>query len=285
MTNRTKGIIAIIIASFGFAWMSIFVKLAGDIPVFQKVFFRNIISMFFALIMITINNEPLLGKKQHQRLLLLRSALGTTGMVLFFYSIDQLVAADANMLNKLSSFFLILFSFLILKEKITKYQLIAIIIAFLGSLLIIKPQFDIQMVPYITSIAAAMFAGGAYTVLRTLGTKEKYYTVVFYFSAFSVIVLAPFVIFQYQSMTPMQWIYLMLTGVGATIGQFGTTIAYKYAPASEISIFNYTNVVFVTIFAIPFLGEIPDVLSIVGYLIIFVASYFMFRHQNMLKST
>ncbi|WP_258877581.1 DMT family transporter [Candidatus Xianfuyuplasma coldseepsis] len=285
MTNRTKGIIAIIIASFGFAWMSIFVKLAGDLPVFQKVFFRNIVSMFFALIMITIEKDRLIGKKQHQKLLLLRSVLGTTGMLLFFYSIDQLVAADANMLNKLSSFFLILFSFLFLKEKITKYQLLAIIIAFLGSLFIIKPQFNIQIIPYLTSIAAAMFAGGAYTVLRALGTKEKYYTIVFYFSTFSVLVLTPFVILQYQSMTTMQWIYLMLTGLGATIGQFGTTIAYKFAPASEISIFNYTNVVFVTVFAIPFLGELPDYFSIAGYLIIFIASYFMFRHQNMPKST
>ncbi len=145
---------------------------------------------------------------------------------------------------------------------------------------IIKPSFDFNFIPYLTSIAAAMFAGAAYTVLRMLGNREKYYTVVLFFSTFSCLVLAPFVIFQYEPMTGTQVLYLILTGIGATIGQFGTTIAYKYAPAKEISIFNYSNVVFVTLLAIPILGEIPDLLSIIGYIVIFSASLYMFRAKR-----
>lgn len=285
MSNKTKGILAIIIASLGFAFMSIFVKLAGDLPVTQKVLFRNVVSMLVSAIMITIHKDSFIGKKEHRKLLLLRSSLGTVGMLLFFYSISNLVAADANMLNKLSSFFIILFSFLFLKEHVTRFQITAIIVAFFGSLLIIKPAFDISIVPYLTSILAAMFAGGAYTVLRALGNKEKYYTVVFFFSAFSVLVLTPFVLFDYEPMTGMQWIYLLLTGVSATIGQFGTTLAYKFAPARDISIFNYFNVVFVTLIAIPILNEVPDELSIVGYVIIFIAAYAMFQYKKNPKAT
>jgi drug/metabolite transporter (DMT)-like permease len=285
MSNKTKGILAIILASLGFAFMSIFVKLAGDLPVVQKVLFRNIVSMIVSGVMITINKDSFLGKKEHRKLLLLRSSLGTVGMLLFFYSIGNLVAADANMLNKLSSFFLILFSFIFLKEHVTRFQITAIIIAFLGSLLIIKPAFDISIIPYLTSILAAMFAGGAYTVLRALGEKEKYYTVVFFFSTFSILVLSPFVLFDYEPMTQMQWIYLMLTGVSATIGQFGTTLAYKFAPARDISIFNYFNVVFVTLIAIPILQEVPDQLSIIGYVIIFIAAYAMFQYKKNPKAT
>jgi len=280
MSDKTKGIVFILIASLGFAFMSIFVKLAGDIPVFQKVFFRNFVSMIVSLIMVTAHKDSYYGKKEHQKLLLLRSSLGTAGMLLFFWSIGQLVAADANMLNKLSSFFLILFSFLFLGERITRKQLIAIVVAFLGSLFIIKPSFDFNVLPYLTSLLAAMFAGGAYTVLRVLGKKEKYYTIVLYFSTFSVIALLPFVIIYYQPVTGIQWLYLMLTGVGATIGQFGTTLAYKYAPASEISIFNYSNVVFITLLAIPILGEIPDYLSLIGYVVIFAASFAMFQSKK-----
>lgn len=285
MSDKTKGIIAILIASLGFAAMSIFVKLAGDLPVTQKVLFRNMVSMIISAIMITVHKGSFLGNKSSRKQLLLRSSFGTVGMLLFFYSISNLVAADANMLNKLSSFFLILFSFLFLKERVSKFQLNAIIIAFLGSMLIIKPVFDITIIPYLTSILAAMFAGAAYTVLRSLGDKEKYYTIVFFFSTFSVLVLLPFVLFDYEPMTSMQWIYLMLTGLSATVGQFGTTLAYKFAPARDISIFNYFNVVFVALLAIPILDETPDVLSLVGYLIIFIAAYAMFRYKKNPKAT
>lgn len=280
MTDKTKGIIALIIAALGFSLMSIFVKMAGDLPTVQKVIFRNAVSMVTAFIMITYNKDRYLGKKENIKYLIVRSIFGTVGMILFFYSIDNLVASDANALNKLSSFFLILFSFIILREKVKLKQIIAIIVAFLGSLFIIKPSFDFNMIPYITSISAAAFAGAAYTVLRILGKKEKYYTVVFFFSTFSFIVLLPFVIFNYQPMALEQVGFLLLTGLGATIGQFGTTIAYKFAPAKEISIFNYFNVVFVTIFAIPFLGEFPDYLSVIGYFVIFGAAFYMYKLKD-----
>jgi len=281
MTNKTKGIIALVIASLGFAFMSIFVKKAGDLPVAQKVMFRNGVSMIVAFIMVTYNKDSYYGDKEHRKLILVRSTFGTIGMLLFFYSISAIeVSADANALNKLSSFFLIFFSFLFLKEKVKFTQIIAIIIAFLGSLLIIKPSFNFDLLPYITSILAAGFAGAAYTVLRILGQKEKYYTVVLFFSTFSCLVLLPLVIIQYQPMSLQQVLFLVLTGLAATVGQFGTTIAYKFAPAKDISIFNYSNVVFVALLAIPFLGELPDYISIIGYLVIFGASFYMFKDNN-----
>lgn len=281
MTNKQKGITAIIIASLGFAFMSIFVKLSGDLPVLQKAIFRNAVSMIIAFIMVTKHKDSYYGKKENRKLLLLRSLFGTLGVALYFYSIGAItVSADANALNKLSSFFLIFFSFIFLKEKVKLKQIIAIAIAFLGSLLIIKPSFNIEILPYITSILAAICAGAAYTVLRSLGKKEKYYTVVLFFSTFAVIVFLPFVALNYHPMTFTQTIYLLLTGLGATVGQFGTTIAYKYAPAKEISIFNFFNVVFVALLAIPMLGEIPDYISVIGYFVIFLAALYMYKDKN-----
>lgn len=157
-----------------------------------------------------------------------------------------------------------------------------IAIAFIGTLFIMKPTLDVVIFPYITSILAAMAAGAAYTVLRVLGKKEAYYTVVFYFSAFSVVSISilMFIIdsplFNFVVMDIKDIIYLILAGVFATVGQFGTTLAYKYAPAKDISIFNYTNVVFASILGIIVFGEIPDLYSIIGYVIIFAAAYYMF---------
>ncbi len=282
LSNRVKGIIFITFSAFGFAGMSAFVKLAGELPSFQKTFFRNLVSCIIALIFIIKNKESFFGKKESQKLLILRSTLGTIGIVLNYYSIDRLILSDANMLNKLSPFFVIIFSALFLGEKINLKQITAIGIAFIGALFIIKPSFNFDMFAFIIGILGAVFAAGAYTCLRTLGSKEKHYTIVFYFSLFSLIVIFPFMIAVYKPMTSLQLFYLLMAGAFASIGQFGITIAYKYAPAKEISIFDYSNIIFSAIISFIVFGALPDTLSFIGYAIIFIASLYMFIYNKKL---
>ena len=129
MNNRSKGIVLIIISAFGFAMMSTFVKLAGDLPSFQKTFFRNIVSVAIAFIFIMKHKESFFGKKESQKILILRSTLGTLGIVFNYYAIDHLILSDANMLNKLSPFFVVIFSALFLKEKINFKQSLSLLIA------------------------------------------------------------------------------------------------------------------------------------------------------------
>lgn len=282
LSNRTKGVLFIIISAFGFAMMSAFVKLSGDLPSFQKTFFRNITSCIIAFVLILINKESFFGKLENQKILILRSLFGTLGIVFNFYAIDKLVLSDANMLNKLSPFFVIIFSALFLKEKINLKQGLAIIVAFIGALFIIKPQFNFDMIPSLIGVCGAICAAAAYTCLRVLGGKEKYYTIVFYFSFFSTIVILPFMLIVYKEMSMLQFIYLILAGIFASIGQFGITIAYKYAKAKEISIFDYSNILFSAIISVVLFGVIPDYLSVLGYIIIFAVSLYMFLYNKKL---
>lgn len=282
MSNRIKGILLIILSAFGFAMMSAFVKLSGDLPSMQKSFFRNIVSFIIAFGMILYHKESFFGKKENQKLLLMRSALGTLGVVLNFYAIDHLILSDANMLNKLSPFFVILFCAIFLKEKLQLRHIAIIAVGFLGSLLIIKPAFNVDVIPYIIGLLSAIFAGAAYTCVRAIGSREKHYTVVFYFSCFSVITILPFMMASYRPMTWLQFIYLMLAGMFATIGQFGITLAYKYAPAKEISIFDYSNIIFSAIISMVIFDQLPDTLSILGYIVIFSASLYMFMYNKKL---
>ncbi|MEL3972742.1 DMT family transporter [Rossellomorea oryzaecorticis] len=280
MTNRNKGIILLLLSAFGFSMMAALVKLSGDVPTIQKTFFRNIVSAVIAFGFVKYHGERLFGKKENQKLLLLRSSLGAAGIVLFFYAIDHLVLSDADMLNKLSPFLTIIFASLFLKERARMFQITAIIIAFIGTLFIIKPAFSYETIPYIAGLLSAVFAAGAYTVLRVLGTKEKFYTVVFYFSFFTTMILLPFLFAFYEPMSVKQWVYLLGAGFFATIGQFGITIAYKFAPAKEISIFFYSTVVYSALISIFLFGQIPDLWSITGYIIIFGASLYMFLKNN-----
>ncbi|WJY26253.1 DMT family transporter [Sporosarcina trichiuri] len=280
MTNRNKGILLLLASAFGFSLMTAFVKLSGDVPTMQKTIFRNGVSMVIAFFFVVHFKERLFGRRENQGLLLLRSALGALGIILFFYAIDHLVLADADMLNKMSPFFTIVFAAVFLKEHVKPFQVYSILVAFLGTLFIIKPSFSLDIVPYAAGILSAVFAGAAYTVLRALGSREQFYTVVFYFSGFTTVVLLPFVLWTYEPMSLQQTIYLLLAGVFATIGQFGITLAYKFAPAKEISVFNYFTVVFSAILGFFLLGQIPDLYSFIGYFIIFGASLYMFLRNR-----
>src|SRR5699024_3861716 len=149
-------------------------------------------------------------KKENQKWLLSRSALGAMGIVLNFYAIDHLVLSDAEMLNKLSPFIQIILSAIFLRELAMRFQIVSVIIAFIGALFIIQPDFSVEILPYIGGVFGAVFAAGAYTLLRVLGDKEKHYTVVLYFSFFTTVVLTPFLIAFYEPMSWQQWLSLIL---------------------------------------------------------------------------
>lgn len=280
MSNRNKGIILMLLSALGFSLMAMFVKMSGDISAIQKTLLRNVVSMVIAFGFVVYYKESFFGKRENQKFLLLRSVLGMIGVILNFYAIDHLVLADADMLNKMSPFITIIFAAVFLREYVVRFQIISIIIAFLGSLLIIKPSFSVDTVPYMAGILSAVFAGGAYTVLRLLGGREQFYTIVFYFSAFSTVALLPYVIIFYEPMTIKQWVYLLLAGFFATIGQFGITVAYKFAPPKEVSIFTYATVIYAGIIGFIMFNEIPDLLSFLGYIAIFAASFYMFYRNN-----
>lgn len=311
-TNHTIGIICVIVAAFGFSLMTFFVRLSGDLPTLQKAFFRNAFAAVIAVASLvgaairekrecgtavaaparTVSSadflsgeaSPIASAKPARRPfitpgcgrdILFRCIFGTSGMIANFYAIDRLGIADANMLNKLSPFFAILLSIPILKEKPSKVDWASVLVAFTGALLIIRPGTNLALIPALLGVYGGFGAGTAYVFVRSLGRKgERTTVIVLCFSLFSCLVSAPQLIFAFHPMTGRQWLYLCLAGISAAIGQFGITTAYKFAPAKDISVFDYTQVVFAAILGMVFLGETPVPLSILGYIIIIGTAFF-----------
>lgn len=269
-TNHIKGIIFILLAAFGFSLMTFFVRISGDLPTMQKVFFRNSVALIVAVSVIIRSKEKIVVGKGNRLGLFLRCFFGTTGVICNFYAIDRLGIADANMLNKLSPFFAILLSIVILKEIPNKFDIITTIIAFIGALFIIRPTGVVSsFFPAIMGLIGGFGAGAAYVFVRKISNNGvKTPVIVASFSLFSCVVTLPFLIFDYTPMSLKQLGFLVLAGVAASLGQFSITTAYKYAPAKEISVFDYTQVIFAALLGFTFFGEIPVVLSFVGYAII-----------------
>lgn len=274
-TDRTKGIIYIIISAFFFALMGLFVKLSGDLPTIQKSFFRNAVAMVFAVIVITKNRSWELPKGKNIKYLFIRSAAGTLGILCNFYAVSKINLADASMLNKLSPFFAVVFSIFILKEKANWKQFSAITLAFIGAMFVMKPSFSFEALPGFLGFLGGLSAGLAYTYVRKLSQNGfNGSLIVFYFSMFSCLVTLPWLIFDYHPMSAQQWLYLILAGLAASGGQFFITAAYSKAPAKEISVYDYSQIIFTTVLSFIVFGDLPDVLSFMGYTIIIAAAVF-----------
>ncbi len=269
-TNKIKGIICILLAAFGFSLMTFFIRISGDLPTMQKAFFRNFVALLVAAAALIKNKTPFHIEKNNRADIFFRCLFGTSGLIANFYAIDRLGIADANMLNKLSPFFAIILSIFILKEVPTKLDIVATVIAFIGALFIIRPTgLMSEVIPALIGLYGGFGAGTAYVFVRKLGKKgEKTPIIVLCFSLFSCLVTLPYLVFNYHPMSLRQIGCLMLAGIGASLGQFSITTAYKFAPAKEISVFDYTQVIFAALLGIIFLGEIPQPLSILGYTII-----------------
>ena len=279
---KYKGILFIVLSALCFAFMNMFVRMAGDLPAVQKSFFRNLIAFAIALMIMIRKKEGLQVEKGNWKYMLLRAAFGTIGILCNFYAVDHLVLSDASMLNKMSPFFVILFSFLILKEKLTPIQVTAVCGAFIGSLFIIKPTFlNMNLLPSIVGLCGGLSAGIAYTMVRILGQRgQKGTSIVLFFSGFSCLVTLPYLLLNYHTMTMFQAIVLLGAGLAAAGGQFAITAAYFHAPAREISVYDYSQIIFSALIGFILFHQIPDRYSVIGYVIIIAMALWMFFYNQ-----
>ncbi len=282
MSNKMKGILCIMLSAFSWAVMGILVRLAGDVPSFQKSVFRNLVAMAAGGVFLLASHTKVRLKKGDLPWLILRSAAGTVGLLGNFYALDRMMVADANMLNKLAPFFTVIVSVFLLKEALKLPQVLCILTAFVGTLFVIKPGMTgMPLGPALVAVLGGAGAGTAYSIVRYLqkrGIPGPF--IVFFFSTFSCAAVLPWVITHYAPMEGWQLGYLLLAGCFASVGQFAITAAYRFAPAREISIYDYSQIIFSTLLGILFLNQLPDRWSFVGYAIIISASVAMFLYNG-----
>ena len=281
MNSKTKGILCIVTAAFCFAFMSLCVRLAGDLPSMQKILFRNLLAFFIVGAGLVRKPEKLEIHKGDLKFLFLRSICGTVGIVCNFYAIDHLVLSDANMLNKLSPFFTIIFSYFLLKERLTLFQGIAVVVAFMGALFIIKPTGNMTDPAALIGMLGGAGAGAAYSFVRVLGKRGvNGKLIVMFFSAFTCVFALPFLIGHFAPMAWWQIVAMIGAGFGGAGGQIFVTKAYYYAPAKELSVFDYSQIMFSALMGFLVLGQKPDMLSLCGYVIICTTAVCMYFYNN-----
>jgi len=276
VNDNEKGIAYMLLSSLFFALMAGTVKFLGEIPLAEKIFFRNLVGMFIAVYMIRKNGNSI--KANNIKMVLFRSLFGVLSVAAYFYGISQLKMADAVILNKISPFFIIVLAAVFLKEEIGKPQMAALAFAVVGAVFVIKPRFDASIIPALVTLSSGIFAGTAHTILRYLRKSDSADTIVFYFCGFATLVTIPFMFFgDFVVPTVNEMLALFAVGVFGVVAQFFVTNAYRLAPAGEVSIYAYSNIIFSAVIGIFLFSEIPDGLSIFGGSVIILAGFINFQ--------
>ena len=279
MTDRNKGIMLMVVGSLFFALMATFVKLSGDLPTVEKLFFRSIVGMAISGFWVYRTGSSFLG--ENKKLLLLRAVFGFLGLLFYFLAIDLLPLGNAVILNQMSPFFTIIFAFLFLQEHVLSMQWLAVVIAMTGVVLISSPGPGYTVIPAVIGLFSAIFSAAAYVTIRELAKTDRPHTIVFYFTTLTCLITFPLMVSgQYVPPTLPQAGSLLGVGIVATAAQFLLTNAYRYAEAGDLSIYSYGNTVFALIIGFLLWDEIPDTVSFLGVLLVFCGAYVNWRSRR-----
>jgi drug/metabolite transporter (DMT)-like permease len=274
-----------ILASIFFASLVIIVRRLRILPTFEILFFQCLLSMIFMPLLLKKNNVPLIGKNRIA--LFLRGFFSFSSLAFYYYALQNMNIASAVTLLQLSPFFIVILSAFFLKEKINRYQIPIILLAFTGALFIVKPVFGFDYVPALFGILAAFLAGSGQVMIRHLRLSNHPFVVINYLIYTMALLSLFFQICMGNFVMPTKFMLpdLFILGLLYFFGQIAITLAYFHLPASLVSLYKYSQILFATILGFIFFFELPDMLSFLGAALIIISGYLNYKFNfNKLNS-
>lgn len=275
-----------IAAFFMFAVMNVFAKkLAAHHSVVEVGFYRNLVAVIPMLFLIYVKGrKDILIIRSNPRGVVIRSVIGTISLVTTFGAFAAMPLADATAFLFTSSLLIPILGYFFLKERVGPYRWSAVLIGFLGVIVMLKPTGAVNMHGVLLALSAASMHATLQTILRALGKTEKPETVTFYF-----VFIGTFV-----SLIPMPMFFTMPTwqdvpfiigvGLSGLIAQFLLSAAYKNAQVSIVTVFNYSGIIWATLFGWLFWNEWPDEAIFIGGAIVIASNVFIvYREQKLAR--
>lgn len=274
---KNLGPIYIVASSFFFALMAVFIRYSQEMAIFEQVVFRNlVISVLMFLLVVKEKRVHEMKVQDGKKEIFLRSLFGFIGMVCNFYAVKHLNIADATAIAKISPFFIMIFAALMLGEELEKHSILAILFSIVGMFMVVKPKFDGSMVPSLVALAGALSAAMAMIMLSSVGKKVRGEIIILYFGIFSTIACLPFLVGNFIIPKGKDLANLLMIGVSAGFGQLFLTMGYKLGKASEISVYNFSQIIFSILMGYFLFNERTDLISLTGMAIIILSAYYNF---------
>lgn len=270
-----------LVAGLFFAVMGTCVKIgSAHFSALELVFYRSLFGLIFIGAIIRWRGGSL--ATSNLRMHFSRGIAGLASLSFYFYAMSQLPVATAVTLNYTSPMFLTLITLLWYRERVRPQLLFAILLGFVGVILLLKPTISESQLPAgLLGLTSGFFASIAYVSVKELSlTGEPDWRVVFYFCLISTIISGAILCFG--EFHPIDWrggALLLTIGVSATIAQLALTRAYRVGKTLVVGAFAYSTVVFAAILGVLLLHELLPITSWIGIAIIVAAGLFATRES------
>ncbi len=267
----------LVFASFFFSLMTLCVKnIDKRIPIYELVFFRSLVSLMITLFIINQKNINPWGK--NRPLLILRGVLGTLALVCIFYAIRNMPLSISTVIQYTYPIFISIFAGIFINEKITRNIIFALIIGWIGILVILNPiqlsNIGLEIKNFSVSIAflGSICTALAYITVKKLAFTEDVYVIIEYFPLVSFITLLPIVIINWVTPNWNELIWIIGIGLFTQLGQTFLTIGLKNLPATEVATINYLQVLFGSIWGILFFKEMININFLLGASLVLIGT-------------
>ena len=274
-------LISVICASI----MVIIVKVLSEtINIYSILFYRG----FFGFILVTfllirIKTNQLYTKKIHVHFL--RGAINAAALFFWFNALVLSPLAEVSAIGNSAPIFATLLAILLLKEKIFFKRILAIILGFIGVLLIVKPG-NLQIeIGYYYALIAAVLWGFLVIFLKNLSKTENFFSVIFYFQLFLFVFFGIFFYKEIEVINQNNFFWLLAMALFGNLSQLFYFQALKYKDVTFVTPFEYLRFVIITILAIIFFNENPTLSTYLGSLVIFVGILIISLDRNIISKS
>lgn len=280
LTSVPQSIRYMLMSTFFFALMNVFIKKVGHIPSMEIVFFRCLVSLLLCVVL--LYKQRVDWKGSNRKLLLARGIFGTIALYTFFITLREMPLGTAVTIQYLSPVFTTIIAIFLLKEPVQNVQWLFFLLSFSGVVFLKGFDNRISMLMLCIGIVSAIASAFAYNMVRSLKQKEHAVVVVFHFQLIGTLTGLFFSLFNWKMPVGWDWLYLLLIGVFTQLGQINLTKALQMEKIANVSILNYLGVVYALLFGYMFFNEHYEPVALIGIALVLsgvLLNYFYTRNK------
>jgi drug/metabolite transporter (DMT)-like permease len=263
-----------------FALMMVLVRhVSATVHPFEAAFFRNLFGLAFMMPWLLRSGVNALATRRmggH----VMRALFGLSAMLCLFMALSLMPLAEVTALTFAAPLFATVGSALVLKERVRLRRWTATLVGFLGVMIILRPGMEVISPAALVALAAAALMAGAMVSVRSLARSEHPAAIVIYFGLLVTPMSLVLALFVWTTPTLELLFWFLLLGLAATAGQILMTRAFAAAEASAVMPFDFSRLIFVSLFGMMLFGEMPDGWTYVGAAIILAAAAYITHHES-----
>ena len=283
LSKNQLGFFYMFISVCAFSLMDVIVKWSDDYPVGQVLFFRGFFGIIPILFLIPKDRYIDFYKTTRPMLHLKRCLAGLIALVAIFIALRNLPLATVVSISFAAPIFTTIFSIFMLNEKVGFYRWLAVIVGFVGIVIISEPGFSSLNFYYIYPIIFCLGLSYVAIAIRKLSSTEPVWLISFFFS-FSIMILSFFSFYQNWILPSFIDLFLLaMIGILGGLANLWLSQSYKFSEVSLVTPLKYLALIFAIIFGYFIWEEIPTLKTLLGAALVILSSFIIFRREMILK--